>query len=115
MQKLRGPMSVKDDEKPCFWCNTKRSDVVQEHLSPHATWCPQYRPYIPPSIPFPISAPKSYGRIAYEAYNTSVRASIGPVPFYDWEELSPTIQAAWDSAMDVVAEHVRAEQKEESK
>ena len=114
MQKLRGPMSVKDDEKPCFWCNTKRSDVP-EHLSPHATFCPHYQPYVPPSIPFPISAPKSYGRIAYETYNKIVQKTVGPVPFYDWEELSPTIQVAWDGAMEVVAERVRAEQKEESK
>lgn len=32
--------------KPCFWCNTKRSDVP-EHLSPHTTHCPYYRPYRP--------------------------------------------------------------------
>lgn len=30
--------------KPCFWCNTKPSDVEPD-LSPHATWCPYYRPY----------------------------------------------------------------------
>ena len=39
----------KEDNKPCFWCNTRPLDVPSD-LSPHATYCPHSRPYFPRNI-----------------------------------------------------------------
>ncbi len=31
----------------CFWCNVDPRKEMPNDISPHSTWCPQYRP--PPS------------------------------------------------------------------
>lgn len=31
----------------CFWCNVDPRKEMPNGISPHSTWCPQYRP--PPS------------------------------------------------------------------
>jgi hypothetical protein len=35
----------------CFWCNADPNAPMSAGVSAHSTWCPHYRPYVPPKFP----------------------------------------------------------------